>query len=750
MNLTPKDKIEIQNLLGRTPSLLEEYIFDTMWSEHCSYKSSKDVLKKYLPTKGSNVLLGIGEDAGIIKFAECEGKKYGIVMAHESHNHPSQVLPTEGAATGVGGIVRDVYCMGADVIGVLDSLHFGLDEDGTNYHVEEIAEGVVFGVSDYANPLGVPVLGGETIYHPSYNDNCLVNVGALGILETDGIIHSRVPDDAKNVPYVLILVGKSTDSTGFGGASFASATLDNADEAKNIGAVQAHDPFLKRVLAEAIKEMFRVVKAKNIKIGFKDLGAGGIACASSEIAAANNFGVKLDLEKVNISNPDLPPEVIACSETQERFCIAVPKDQAQIFLDIFNHEFELPSIYYKAGAVIIGDVSQEPFYDIFYKGEQICHLPIQAITSEVRAERKSEPRIINTTTTKNEVHTKLPAADFLKPILALPNIRSKRYVYRFYDQAVRGDTVMYPGEADSVVITPIKNCNVGLAVNMSSNLYGGNNPYVSGAYAVAEAIRNIVAVGAEPLAITDCLNYGNPEKPDVFYDFEEGVKGIADACKYFSFIKNESLPIVSGNVSFYNESKSGNAIVPSPVIMAVGRVQDFRFSKSLQAKTAGSHILLLGERFAEFGGTAIKELIKDLNDLAPEVRFDAENKLNQVVYKLINENKLATVHDISMGGLYVALVEMLLGERGNFSLGAEIEIRNLDLFTFLFSENGGFLVEVAENNLAAVIKACQDFGIFYKSIGKFTDEPVLKISTNTENMALEITELNQLWQSGNR
>ena len=721
-----------------------------MWSEHCSYKSSKDVLKKYLPTKGSNVLLGIGEDAGIIKFAECEGKKYGIVMAHESHNHPSQVLPTEGAAAGVGGIVRDVYCMGADVIGVLDSLHFGLDEDGTNYHVEEIAEGVVFGVSDYANPLGVPVLGGETIYHPSYNDNCLVNVGALGILETDGIIHSRVPDDAKTIPYVLILVGKSTDSTGFGGASFASATLDNADEAKNIGAVQAHDPFLKRVLAEAIKEMFRVVKTKNIKIGFKDLGAGGIACASSEIAAANNFGVKLDLEKVNISNPDLPPEVIACSETQERFCIAVPKDQAQIFLDIFNQEFELPSIYYKAGAIIIGDVSQEPFYDIFYKGEQICHLPIQAITSEVRAERKSESRNLIASNVKNETLINLQFTPYLKSILALPNIRSKRYVYRFYDQAVRGDTTMYPGEADSVVITPIKNCNVGLAVNMSSNLYGGNNPYVSGAYAVAEAIRNIVAVGAEPLAITDCLNYGNPEKPDVFYDFEEGVKGIADACKYFSFIKNESLPIVSGNVSFYNESKSGNAIIPSPVIMAVGRIPDFRFSKSLQAKESGSHIFLLGERFPEFGGTAIKELIKDLNSFAPEVRFDTENKLNQVVYKLINENRLAAVHDISMGGLYVALVEMLLGERGNFSLGAEIQPKNEDIFTFLFSENGGFLVEVAEINLTNVIKTCEDFGIFYEEIGRFITEPILNITTKNDRIKLDLAELNQLWQSGNR
>ncbi|MFA5878726.1 MAG: phosphoribosylformylglycinamidine synthase subunit PurL [Candidatus Margulisiibacteriota bacterium] len=744
MNLTKEDKLAIEALLERTPSLLEEYIFDTMWSEHCSYKSSKDVLKKYLPTKGSNVLLGIGEDAGIVKFAEHEGKKYGIVMAHESHNHPSQVLPIEGAATGVGGIVRDVYCMGADVIGVLDSLHFGLDTDGTNYHVDEIAEGVVAGVSDYANPLGVPVLGGETIYHESYNDNCLVNVGALGILEEDEIIHSRVPDDAKNVPYVLILVGKSTDSTGFGGASFASATLDSDNEIKNVGAVQAHDPFLKRVLAEAIKDMFKVVKKEGIKIGFKDLGAGGIACASSEIAAANNFGVKITLENVNISNPDLLPQVIACSETQERFCIAVPKDKAEIFLNIFNKKFELPSIYYKAGAVIIGEVSNEPFYDIYYQNELICHLPIQAITSEVKAERKSQQRIIPKIESRIDPEYDLDTV--FKEILALPNIKSKRYVYRFYDQAVRGDTVIYPGEADSVVITPIQGCNVGLAVNMSSNLYGENDPFTAGAYAVAEAIRNIVAVGAEPLALTDCLNYGNPENPEAFFDFEEGVKGIADACVHFNFIENEHLPIVSGNVSFYNESKSGKEIIPSPVIMAVGRIKDFRLSKSMQIKALDSNLVLLGARFSEFGGTQISQLVQGLNNQAPQVRFEAEAKINKAIYQLINEGRLLTVHDISMGGLYVSLVEMLLGERGNFKFGVEINIQERDALTVLFSENGGFLLEVNDANLATVQTLCNNYGIYWQNIGKIIKDKVINLKTLENVYSLGLNELNKYWQ----
>ncbi|NBV42979.1 phosphoribosylformylglycinamidine synthase, partial [bacterium] len=259
MSLSQSDLSAIRSLLNREPTPVEFHIFDAMWSEHCSYKSSKAVLKANLPISGSEVALGIGEDSGIIRFAVHEGRQYCIAISHESHNHPSQILPIEGAATGVGGVVRDVYCMGADVIGVLNSLHFGLSDD-PNSVVHTIAKNVVLGVSDYANPLGVPVLGGETLYHSSYNDNCLVNVAALGLVEESAIIHSYVPEDAKTVPYDVILFGKSTDATGFGGASFSSATLDRDNETQNVGAVQVHDPFLKRVLVEAIKYLLQVVK----------------------------------------------------------------------------------------------------------------------------------------------------------------------------------------------------------------------------------------------------------------------------------------------------------------------------------------------------------------------------------------------------------------------------------------------------------------------------------------------------------
>lgn len=748
MNLSQADREAIAEILGRSPTTVEEHIFDVMWSEHCSYKSSKGILKKYIPTKGSDVILGIGEDAGVVRFTEYNGKTYGIVMAHESHNHPSQILPVEGSATGVGGVVRDVYCMGADVIGVMDSLHFGYDATGKNHLIEEIAENVVLGVSDYANPLGVPVLGGETIYHPSYNDNCLVNVGALGILEADDVIHSRVPEEAKTIPYDIILIGKSTDATGFGGASFASATLDSENETTNVGAVQVHDPFLKRVLVEAIKDMFREVKRINLKIGFKDLGAGGIACVTSEIAAAGGFGVDLQLDQVNVASSIFPPEVIACSETQERFCIAVPATHSQFICDIFNKKYELPHIYHNAGAVIIGRAVTEPFYTIYWHGEQICRLPIGTITTEVRANRSAQERPITRTSDTNLANN-YPYSDLLLKTMELPNICSKRYVYRFYDNAVRGDTVIYPGEADSVVVTPIKGCSTGFTVNMSSNLYGGNDPYMTGAYAVAEAVRNIISVGAEPLAMTDCLNYGNPEKPDVFFDFEEGVKGLSEAAFAFSFKPNEPIPVISGNVSFYNESKQGSAIIPSPVILVAGRVNDYHQSVTLQVKRTDSVLLVVGERYPEFGATQIAECVDNLNKIAPQVRFKEEASANKLIYELIQKNIVLACHDISMGGLWVTLCEMLLGEHANFKAGAEITIPETHHpLSFLFSENGGYVIEVASSAVEMIQTHCLKEEIACYVLGQTKQTPDITIHGKL-NTTVQLADIKTAWNSRN-
>ncbi|MFC1754063.1 phosphoribosylformylglycinamidine synthase subunit PurL [Thermoproteota archaeon] len=753
MNLSPEDLSAINKLLGREPTLTETHIFDVMWSEHCSYKSSKDVLKKYLPTKGSNVALGIGEDSGIIRFVKHNGTQYCIAVSHESHNHPSQILPVEGAATGVGGVVRDVYCMGADVVGVLDSLHFGIDKDGHNPLVEEIAEEVVNGVSDYANPLGVPVLGGETIYHSSYNDNCLVNVAALGLVEEDKIIHSYVPEQAKQIPYDIILFGKSTDATGFGGASFASATLDNENEASNVGAVQVHDPFLKRVMVEAIKQLLNCVNEEKIAIGFKDLGAGGIACATSEIAAASGFGVDVDLDQVNIAFDTLPPEIITCSETQERFCLAVPHTFSQKVLDIFNKEFELPSLYHGAGAVVIGRVVNKPVYTIMSRGKKVCELPIHAITTEVRALRKAIPRDIDRDAPNVSVCLDKNA---FKPIclnlLSAHNNNSKRYIYRFYDNAVRGDTVLYPGEADSVLITPIKGCDAGLVVSIDSNLYGEVDPYTCGAAAVAEAVRNVIAVGGQPLAVTDCLNYGNPEKPDVFFDFEQGVKGISDACHAFSFIENEALPVISGNVSFYNESKQGNAVIPSPVLLVVGKVEDYHSVVTMQIKHPEQHLFLIGRRYPEFGAAQISELIPDLNKVAPQVRFEKEAEMNKAVFQLTQNRLVSACHDISSGGLWSCLCEMLFGERGLIHVGLDLRCpEDNELFTFLFAENAGYVISVSEENVKDVNGVLSQYGFYHSFIGKTIANKQMMIKrSNIGTLNLELAELEQAWNKRNQ
>ncbi len=750
MSLTDQDKDAIQTLLKRDPSEVELAIFDTMWSEHCSYKSSKPVLKR-LPTQASSVALGIGEDAGIIRFHQVGDISYCIAVSHESHNHPSQILPIEGAATGVGGCVRDVYCMGADVIGVLNSLHFGLPEKNGNALVEEIEEKVVQGVAGYGNPLGVPVLGGETLYHSSYNDNCLVNVAALGLVEESKIIHSYVPQAAKEEPYDMILVGKSTDATGFGGASFSSETLDEENEASNMGAVQVHDPFLKRVLVEAIKSCLRFIEKENVEIGFKDLGAGGISCAGSELAVAGGFGVHLRLEDVNVVNKSLPLEVIACSETQERFCLAVPRKLSSQICDIFNKEYAIPTLYPKAGAVVMGEVTAETQFVMTYNGNIVCDLPVESITTEVRAKRTAQQRPI---LTKCEDQISLKETYTLERVcLALLKTKmnaSKRYVYRFFDNAVKGNTVIYPGEADAVVIKPIPNEDAGLAVSMDSNLYGEVDPYTCGASAVAESIRNIIAVGAKPLALTDCLNYGNPERPNVFFDFEQGVQGIADAANALSIDAGEPVPIISGNVSFYNESKQGNAVVPSPVICAMGKVAHIKQARTMQVTEQGLDLILIGQRFEEYAATQVQPYIEEGATVAPQVRLDLEAKQNNTVMALYDAGHIKQCHDISAGGGWLCCVEMLLGERANPFVGATLQLPDsLTLRSFLFSENGGYII--ATHDAQACLEQANKQGVYAAHIGQTVGEHVISISAKdtAETINVKLPDLAQAWDAYN-
>ncbi|MFH0956812.1 MAG: phosphoribosylformylglycinamidine synthase subunit PurL, partial [Candidatus Aenigmatarchaeota archaeon] len=550
----------IPGKIGREPTITELHIFNIEWSEHCSYKSSRNMLK-LLPTSGPTVMQGPEEDAGILHLCEINGEKYGVVIGHESHNHPSQVVPYEGAATGVGGIIRDVLCMGARVVAVADSLRFGDPHGKFSKRCRYVSNAVVDGIAGYGNPVGIPILAGEMYFNSSFDENCLVNVACLGIIKEKDIVHSRAPEGADG--YDIIIVGKATDNSGFGGAAFASLVLDDEDREQNRGAVQVPDPFLKNVLIRATHAVFKEMREKGIKVGFKDMGAGGIMCSSSELCDSGGYGADIDLDKVHVSM-DIPPYVIACSETQERFTWVVPESFTPRVLQIYNEEFELPSVAEGARASVIGRVTNEKSYVLRHKGKVVCSAPVGEITSGIRYDRPykepkrdlSEPRIAEPS----------DYGKILLKVLSHPDVASRMKVYKHYDTEVQGNAVIRPGEADAGVIAPIEGHSVGVALSTDSNpRYARIDPYWGAAAGVAESMRNVAAVGAVPTGMTDCLNYGNPGKPESFWQFRQGVLGISDAAKgiWLKGRKGVAVPFVSGNVSFYNESATGKSVDPS-------------------------------------------------------------------------------------------------------------------------------------------------------------------------------------------
>ncbi len=755
-NITVAEARRVVELVGRDPTLVELTIFNTMWSEHCSYKSSSKVLSEFLPTKASNVVMGPGEDAGVIRFAPAgKDDSYCLVIAHESHNHPSQVLPVEGAATGIGGIVRDVYCMGADVVGVLDPLRFG-DPNGENGQESiAIARGVIDGIAQYGNALGVPNLGGDIIFDGGYDENCLVNVVAVGLVKESRLIRSRVPIEAKKIPYKLILVGKPTDDSGFGGAAFASEDLAGEGEADR-GAVQVPDPFLKRVLTVANRRVLDLAHEKGVKVGFKDLGAGGIACVTSEMADAGGFGARLNLDQVNLATGDYSPSVISCSETQERYCLAVPEDFVDDVLAIYNEDYELPHIYHGAGAFVIGDVINEKSYRIESEGEVVCETPVKVITTGISydREKKTGKRIFN----EPELDpARSIEEDFLK-IISSPNIASKNYVFRHYDSEVQGRAVIRPGEADAGVIAPIHGSKIGLAFSVDGNSYYGRvDPYQGGALAVCEAARNVAAVGAVPSTITDCLNYGNPEYPEIFWEFYEGVRGIGDACRGIGLIgkEGEPLPVVSGNVSFYNQGKSGKAIPPTPVIACAGVVEDYSRSRSIFFKEEGSSVFLIGEPLDELGGSEYYRQIYNTSGAnIPQADFIRERNQIKTVIDMHGLGWIRACHDISQGGLITALAEMAIG--ANPALGLTVDLDEfgrtaLEPEKLLFSETGNFVVELPGGIEREVLALCARNRVKLFRLGQLVSRPKLNITAGNERLATwDIAKLRDLYMNGCR
>lgn len=759
ISLTPDEVRKIADMLGRSPSIVELYIFNGEWSEHCSYKSSRKLLRKYMPTEGPTVLMGPGEDSGILALTEYNGKRYGLVVAHESHNHPSQVLPIEGAATGVGGIVRDVSCMGADVVGVLDCLRFGNPFGAEKERTRWIIQGVVQGIMEYGNALGVPNLGGDVAFHSSFDDNCLVNVIALGLLEEEHIIHSAVPPEAQHTPFDVILIGKPTDFSGFGGAAFASEILDEDDEQKNLGAIQVHDPFLENVLVmrKAHHAVWQRARERGFPIGFKDLGGAGLACAAAEIADAGGMGIAINLDHVHKALDNLLPEVICLAETQERFILTVPQEFTAEVLKIYNEDWELPRIYEGAAARVIGRITDDGMFTVTHQGEVVAFASCVDVCKGILYDRPGKPP----TTTWPEPQFVMPESlnQLLTDMMRHPNVCSRRKIFEHYDSEVQGNAVLRSGEADAGVFAPLiaQGCPVGVAVAADGNpLYGRLDAYWGGACAVAESVRNVIAVGASPLGLTDCLNFGNPTKPEAFWAMETGIQGLSDAANKLTLPSHpeSGLAFVSGNVSLYNESVAGVAIDPSPIVACFGKIDDISKVTTLSLKEAGNYLFLLGERRRELGGSLLYQTLGgEIGGQVPTVDFAVENALNHTLLGALRDGLARACHDISEGGLAVTAIEMCINRYGACTLGVEIDATAAGfgekLVEFLFSESGGFVVEVAPEHTEAFLARFKERGLPIYPVGVVTGDANCTLKAGTRLLArVPVTRLREAWATG--
>ena len=730
IGLTVGEARQIEVILGRPPTVTEAVIWGIQGSEHCSYKSSRRFLKA-LPTDGPNVILGPKEDAGVVEIARDGEDRWGLVMSHESHNHPSQVVPYEGAATGIGGNVRDVCCMGAKVIGVLDPLRFGEPE---NNECRIIAKEVVRGIAGYGNPIGVPNLGGDISFAESFNDNCLVNVVTLGLVKESEIIHSFVPAEAADEAYDIILVGKPTDNSGMGGAAFASLELDEEDKEVNKGAVQEPNPFLKRHLLASTYDLFERLKAmgKLHRVGFKDMGAGGNVCSTVEQVADCGFGAEIEIDKIHTAMEGLDPSVIAASETQERFAWTCHPELTQMILNHYNVKWELGTVAHKAQASLVGKVTPGGQYVMTYKGEKLIDAKAKDITEGIQYVRPtkakqydlSEPEIDEASLDLNKIFVQL---------LGAKNICCRKAVYKKYDKDVQGNSVIEAGEADAGMLAPLLDMEgvgevaqkVGVAISSDGiSRYSKISPYWQAANATAEAMRNVACVGATPVAITDCLNYNNPEVPECLWEFEQGVQGIADACQGVCLkdYPGRPTPVISGNVSLYNN------VDPTAVIGCAGVIQNFKKAITPQLKAAGNPLFLLGGRRNELGASEFYHLLGHLGKNVPTVDFEQAKKEIYAVIDGVDQAAIVSAHDISEGGLLVCLAEMTMPHPryGGGKLGVEVDLsvvgEGLKTYQKAFSETGGFTVEVPEAKLELFEKICGDHGLQPMALGKVTNE----------------------------
>ena len=747
--LTAEEVLKIQNeMLGRAPSLTELVLFSIQGSEHSSYKSSRSHLKQFTTT-GPDVVLGAKEDAGVVAVAtDNDSHRWCVVMSHESHNHPSQIVPYEGAATGVGGNVRDVMCMGAEVIACTDSLRFGeIKKNKTKW----IHDGVVAGIAGYGNPLGIPNIGGDLYYHEGYNENCLVTLVTLGIVRENDIIHSYAPKNAAG--YDLILVGKPTDNSGFGGASFASLELEEEKKEQNKGAVQEPNAFLERHLLKSTYALFSVLKEKGLveNIGFKDLGAGGVACASVELAETSGYGSEVWMDKIHIGMDNLHPSVYLCSETQERFMWVSPPEVTALILDHYNKVFDLPGVSAGAMASVIGKIRADGQYIVHNGNEEIVNVPAAEVTEGFLYDRPYEVRKNNFT--EPNLSEPVDYNQVLLDILSHENMASREPIFEQYDKQVQGRSFTETGLADSGVLAPFNSekypeeiRNVGIALSTDHNpRHGLISPYWGGVNAVVEAMRNVTAVGATPHAITDCLCFGNPENPHQMWEFVESVRGVADACHAITLKDNpnDATPIIAGNVSFYNESKTG-AIPPSPIVSCLGKLKDVNKTIPMAFQKTDSILLMVGKRKDEFGGSVYYSLYGELGANVPKPNLEEVKNQIFALTDCIDNGLILSSHDIADGGIASAIAEMTFGNE----IACEVTISGeMSKDKLLFSETGGFVLEVTSKNIDAVKNTFFKYGLGVDAIGRTIVQPSFVIN---DVINLSVRKAKEAWTNGLR
>ena len=704
---------KICELLKRNPNITELGIFSAMWNEHCSYKSSRKHLKKF-HTKGNKVIQGPGENAGVIDI----GDDHAIVFKIESHNHPSFIEPYQGAATGVGGIMRDVFTMGARPIANLNSIHFGSPQ---HKKTKNLLRGVVKGIGGYGNCIGVPTIAGQTVFDESYNGNILVNAMTLGLVDKNKIFYSKA--NGLNKP--VIYVGSKTGRDGIHGASMASAIFDDQIEEKK-PTVQVGDPFTEKLLLEACLELM----ADRSIIAIQDMGAAGLTSSSIEMASKGKLGIELDLNKVPCREEKMSPYEIMLSESQERMLIILEsgkEEYAKKIFDKWNLDF-----------AVIGKTTDTKKIEILFDNKKVADIPIShlAENAPVYDRKWKKTKLPQKLKINKEDFKSLKLTDSLKKILSNPNLTNKEWVWSQYDHTVMGDTIQKPGGDAGVVRIHGTKKAVAASVDSSAS-YCFAHPITGGKQIVCESWRNLISVGAKPIAITNCLNFGNPEKEKNMGEFVECIEGITEACKYLDF------PVVSGNVSFYNETKD-KGIKPTPTIGGVGLISDYNKMITLGLKEKGNYVLVIGKTEGHLDQSIFaKEILSEKKGPPPNINLFNEKNIGETILKLIHKKLILSCHDVSLGGILTAISKMcIMGNKGIIFN----PIKGLmNKFEYFFGEDQGrYIVELTKKNYKEFKEILKENSVYFEELGT-VHENLIKFDNDINLTIDELEDVNKTW-----